>query len=269
MKIAIIGGGNMGSAIAEGILKSGVTSARDLHIVEQSPERRSELALQLKCSVAESSAGKEMAASDCIILAVKPQDFPSLAEALKAALNKNQLILSIMAGISTATISSLMKNHSKVVRCMPNMGALIGQGMNVYFADNKLEKKEKQLVEAIMGSIGQTLQVSDEYLIDAATAVSGSGPAYVFFVIEHMLEEAQELGFSQEESFQLVSQTFAGALNIWQTGKKSAADLRKMVTSKGGTTEAALAVFKDQQMDKIIRSGIKAAFDRAQGISKQ
>jgi len=268
MKITIIGGGNMGSAFAEGTLRTALCTPRDLCIVEPVPDRRAELVGQYKCLVADSIKAEAFSGSECIILAVKPQNFAAVAEALKGILKGSQLIISIMAGVSLGSISASLNDHSKVVRCMPNMGALIGKGMNVYFAQ-QLQKNDRQIVEAILNSLGESLQVSDEFLVDAATAVSGSGPAYVFFILEHMLEEAQELGFSEEEAFQLVSQTFAGALSIWSSGKKSAGELKKMVTSKGGTTEAALSVFTSGEMDKVFRAGIRAAFDRAQEISRQ
>ena len=201
--------------------------------------------------------------SDLIILAVKPQQAEvALGNLPKAKID--QVFLSIMTGVSIKKISNLV-NSKKVARVMPNTPARIGSGMSVWTAAG-LFKAEKSFIKRILQSLGQELEVSSEDLIDKATAVSGSGPAYVFDFASHLIVAAQELGFNEKQARQLVGQTIIGAGSLLIMSEESASDLRKKVTSKGGTTEAAFKVIDKAKLNKIYSKALKVAYKRAREL---
>jgi len=204
--------------------------------------------------------------SQVIILAVKPQQALIVFEQLAGHLHTGQLIVSVMAGIRVATIQTAL-HHPAVVRVMPNTPAQVGQGMSVYFVSSGISAHQLDPVMKLLESSGEALAVASEDLIDAATAVSGSGPAYVFFLCEHWMRAAQELGFSEGDASRLVQQTLRGAAALLQTQGVAPSVLREQVTSKGGTTAAALERFRLGKTGESIADGIRCAWARARQLS--
>lgn len=204
----------------------------------------------------------KIAETDIVILAVKPQDFKAVSEDLKVLLNENQILLSVMAGVTISTIAELT-GLSKIVRSMPNIATQIGMGMTVFSASSEIDRKELFIVQNLINTTGKSVYVEDEKLIDAATAVSGSGPAYVFFFMKSMIDAAQQLGFTQSEAELLVNQTFSGAINLQNGSSLSNEEWITKVASKGGTTEKALEVFNSNAAERIIGKAVMAANERA------
>lgn len=261
MKIAVIGGGNMGAAFVRAFLEKRVVRPADVLIIEQQDLRRKTLAKEFGCKSAPKLDGM-LGNYDLLLVAVKPQDFRALSLELKSRLKPKHLVLSIMAGVTLTSMRSLLGGHRKLVRCMPNLPVQIGMGMSVICAGAGVSRREVELVKELFDSAGSCIQVKQESLLDAATAVSGSGPAYVFYIIEHMLKAARELGFSSDEADLLVSQTFLGSLALWSSSESNAQELRSQVTSKGGTTEAALKRFESGHLGKTLIEGVKRACER-------
>jgi pyrroline-5-carboxylate reductase len=264
MEFAFIGGGNMGRAMATALVEKRVCAPGDLLVVDPDPACRERL-LPLGCHLAASADGRVGEAA-VVVLAVKPQGAAEMMRALKPLLRADQAVLSIMAGVSLASLRAGL-GHAALVRAMPNTPAQIGLGMNVYLAEPAVSAERLARVEALLGACGETVRVQAEDAIDAATAVSGSGPAYVFFVAEHWIEAAQQLGFSAEDAARLVQQTLLGATELWKRQKLPVATLREQVTSKGGTTAAALETFRAKGVGEGLQEGIVRAYRRAKELS--
>lgn len=267
MKVAIIGAGTMGSAFARILLKRQVTFPADLLLVEQSEAQLSVLGQELGCRVSD-EIGPEIGGVDLVLLAVKPQDFKSVANKIVKVLHANQIVLSIMAGVSIATLGELLSGHRQLIRCMPNMASQIGQGMSVYFSTLAVSEADRASVHSLLSATGEVLEVNSEDLIDAATAISGSGPAYIFYFIEQLTLAALSLGFEVNQATKLVCTTVEGSLALLRRGPESAQELRNKVTSKGGTTAAALNVFQEKQVGLAIEAAVRAAYVRARELSK-
>ena len=199
---------------------------------------------------------------DIVVLSVKPQDFKSLSVNLQSVVSDKQVLLSVMAGVKIETIEKQIQ-CSKIVRSMPNIATQIGMGMTVFSASSAIDRKELFIVQNLINTTGKSVYVEDEKLIDAATAVSGSGPAYVFYFMNAMIAAAQQLGFSQSEAELLVNQTFIGAVNLQNGCSLSNQEWIAKVASKGGTTEKALAVFEADATKSVIYNAVKAANERA------
>lgn len=199
---------------------------------------------------------------DILILAVKPQDFKQLASSAKPFIKENQLILSVMAGVTIATIQSELNCH-KVVRSMPNIPTQIGMGMTVFSASPNVDRKELFIIQNLINTTGKSVYVEDEKLLNAATAISGSGPAYVFYFMNAMIKAAVELGFNESEAELLVNQTFMGSVAIQNSYSLSNEEWIAKVASKGGTTESALSIFNKHTLDEIIGNAVKSANNRA------
>lgn len=203
-------------------------------------------------------------AAGIVILAVKPQDFSTLALQL-GRLKKNQLVISIMAGVFLRRLKSRLR-HQKVVRAMPNLAARIGQSFTVWKTGQRLSAAERRQINAIFSSLGQALEVREESLIDKATAVSGSGPAYLYYFIEALVNSAVRLGFSQKIAKQMVDQTLAGALAVYSQSGETAGAWRARVTSKKGATAAALGVLKKGKFALLVSRAVKAAYRRTKKL---
>ncbi len=264
MQVAFIGGGNMGRALAEAAIRQGVSRAGDVLVVDPDPQAR-ERNEQLGCRV-RAEADAEIAQAAVVVLAVKPQLAPAVMAALGPRLRPSQIVVSIMAGVALAQMQAAL-NHRAVVRVMPNTPAQVGMGMNVYFADPAVTERQLQPVVKLLQASGEVLAVTSEDAIDAATAVSASGPAYVFYVAEHWMRAAQALGFSEAEATKLVQQTLLGSTTLWRTAGLPAGQLREQVTSKGGTTAAALASFEQAAVGAGIEAGVRAAYRRAKELA--
>ncbi|CAM4089955.1 MULTISPECIES: pyrroline-5-carboxylate reductase [Flavobacterium] len=261
MRILIIGYGNMGQTYANSFVSSGFVSSSDILILN-----RSEVDKKNRYSIQKSNFNTkpsiEIFDVDIIILAVKPQDFETLSNNIKAFIRKEHIVLSVMAGV---TITSLIKNLNctKVVRSMPNIPTQIGLGMTVFCASSDIDRKELFIVQNLINTTGKSIYIDKEEMLNAATAVSGSGPAYVFYFMNAMIESAIQLGFSKSEAEFLVSQTFIGAVQLQNRSTLSHQEWINKVASKGGTTESALQVFNANHVNDDIKKGVEAANNRA------
>jgi pyrroline-5-carboxylate reductase len=265
MQYAFIGGGNMGRALASALIGKGVCLGGEILVVDPD-ERARERTGNLGCTVQE-RVDANVAEAPVVVLAVKPQSAPEMYAQLKPHLRAQQVVVSIMAGIPLSALRAGLE-HEALVRVMPNTPAQVGLGMNVYHAAPAVEPTQLRAVEALLQASGETLAVNDEDAIDAATAVSGSGPAYVFYVAEHWLNAAVKLGFSTEEAEHLVQQTLIGATALWREQRVPAATLREQVTSKGGTTAAALEHFESHEIGTHFEGGVERAYQRAKELGR-
>jgi len=266
MKILIVGGGNMGLTYAKAFINSHVVTRNQLMILEKTVSKGEELK-QLNLAEIFNDSSTCIQSADLIILAVKPQDFVQLMGSIAKDVNPNQVFLSIMAGVKMATICEGL-NSSKVIRAMPNLPAQIGQGMTAFTATDAVSRQEQAMVQNLLSTTGKTLYVEKEELIDAVTAVSGSGPAYVYYFMDAMVISAMQMGFKKSEAELLVMQTFSGAISLYQQSELNCDEWIQRVASKGGTTEAAIASFNQNKLNDIISNGLMKALDRAVELGK-
>jgi pyrroline-5-carboxylate reductase len=259
MKIAFLGGGNMANALIGGLVARGF-DARSISVVDVSPAARERLAAQhgVRASTAPDAA---MAGADTLVLAVKPQDMRSALKAIPGNL-KEKLVISIAAGVRLDALSRWLGGHRRLVRCMPNTPALIGAGITGLYAFPDVKEEERQKAETILQAVGEVVWLPEERLLDPVTAVSASGPAYVFWFIEQLAASAEKLGIESGAALKLATQTVLGAAKLAASSKDSPAELRKQVTSRGGTTEAALKVFDEERIAERFARAIEAASRR-------
>jgi len=266
MKILVIGGGNMGMTYAQSFLRSHITNKEDMMILEKSPEKAVELSKK-DIGTVYGSPDACFQNADLIIFAVKPQDSATLFEAIKPLVDKQQVFLSIMAGVKIETIRESL-GVEKIIRAMPNLPAQIGMGMTAFTSSNEVTRIELVMVQNLLNTTGKTIYVENEKAIDASTAISGSGPAYVYYFMDAMIKAAKDMGFNNSEAELLVSQTFKGAVDLHNKNNFSCEEWIKKVSSKGGTTEAAMNCYADKNLSKNIMAGAKAAFVRAEELGK-
>lgn len=268
MKITFIGGGNMASALIAG-LAGQLTAGADIHVVDPNPEQLGRLADGFGVSTA-LTVGDVVGQSDVIVLAVKPQQMREVAAALLPMLaGARPLVMSIAAGIRGVDLSRWLGGYGAIVRTMPNTPALIGQGITGMVALAGVSAEQKTVADDIMKAVGATVWLDDETLIDPVTAVSGSGPAYVFYFIEAMQQAAEELGLSAEQGKQLALATFVGAAQLAARSPEEVSVLRERVTSKGGTTYAALTSMEQSGVKQAIVDAVKAASQRGRELGEQ
>ncbi len=267
MKIAFIGGGNMAAALIGGLIKRGVAAA-DLLAIDpnEAVRKRNEQQFGIGTGAAADAA---LAPFDAIVLAVKPQIAKDVATALAAHLSSRQLVISVVAGIRAAELSRWLNGHARIVRTMPNTPALIGMGVAGLVALGGVDDAGRALASQVLGAVGQTVWFDDEAKIDAVTAISGSGPAYVFYFIEALQEAARQLGMDDAQGRALAVATFAGAAQLAAQSDEPPSVLRERVTSKGGTTAAALASFDAQHVKDAIVRGALAADARAKEMGEE
>lgn len=266
MKILIIGGGNMGLTYAQSFLRAHITTPADMMILEKSPEKADELR-QKQIGTVYAQPEDCLLAADLIILAVKPQDSAALFSILQPLVEPQQVFLSIMAGVRIAAIQSGL-GVTKVIRAMPNLPAQIGMGMTAFTASDEVTRIELVMVQNLLNTTGKAIYVERESAIDATTAISGSGPAYVFYFMDAMMTAARRMGFSEPEAELLVSQTFRGAVELYAKSDLSCEDWIARVSSRGGTTEAALQTYRDTTVYDDIISGAMAALRRAEELGR-
>lgn len=259
MKIAFVGGGNMASALIGGLIAKGVRPG-SLSVVEPVPAARRRLAAKHKLRASAAPDARTRAA-DTLVLAVKPQDMRAAVAPLAGLLGR-KLVISIAAGVRLRELSRWLGGHARLIRCMPNTPALIGAGIAGLYAPPGVSAAEKRRAERILGAVGATVWVKDEALLDPVTAVSGSGPAYVFWFIEQLARAGENLGLAPEAARRLALQTVLGAAQLAARSKEPPGVLRERVTSKGGTTAAALKVFEDEGLAERFMRGVAAASRR-------
>ena len=258
--IAFVGGGNMARALIGGLIANGFPRA-SLAVAEILADSREGLRRDFGIKVSADPADVVIAA-DTIVLAVKPQQMHPVASALRPLLSA-QLIISIAAGIRSDDLTRWLGGYGRVVRVMPNTPALVRSGVSGLFAREEVTAAERERAQAILNAVGETLWVDSDEMIDAVTAVSASGPAYVFYFIEAMRKAALEMGFDAEIAQRMVLGTFAGAVKLAQSSGEDVGMLRERVTSKGGTTEQALLRMEADDVATHIRAAVHAACIRA------
>ncbi len=266
MQFAFIGGGNMASAIIAGLVKNGLPTSQ-IQVVEPYAPQREKLAQDFAGIVLHPAACADLKSADMVVWAVKPQVFKEVA-AQTAAFVPQALHLSVAAGITTASLSAWLAS-SRIVRAMPNTPALVGLGISGLFALPAVSAAGKTQIEQALAATGQVLWVGQEGDLDAVTAVSGSGPAYVFYFIEAMMAAGEKLGLSAAAAKQLTLATFTGAAHLAATSPDSPATLRERVTSKGGTTYAALTHMQGAGLDAIIGAAMDKAAARAAELGQE
>lgn len=263
--IGFIGAGNMAYAIISGLINNDF-SAENIKISDTNESllslRKKEFNLEVFTDNSEL-----VRHCDVIVLAVKPQMLSSVCQLLKQALNSNTLIISIAAGVRVHDIDRWLGGDCAIVRTMPNTPALLNQGVTGMFANERVSDAQKELATSILNSVGQSLWVTDEVMLDAVTALSGSGPAYFFLMIESMSKAGVALGLDEKTAQSLSIQTALGASMMASVSDESPRDLRANVTSPNGTTQAAIESFQDQNFDMIVAHAMRAAFDRASQLA--
>ena len=261
MKILIIGGGNMGLSYAQSFIRSRIAATDHVMILEKNPDK---LDVLVKKNIGHiCQTGEDcIPHADLIILAVKPQDSTQLFAQMAPLVDEQQVVLSIMAGVQMCTIEQALK-LPKIIRAMPNLPAQLGMGMTLFTSSDAVTRLELTMVQNLLNATGKTLYVEKESMIDAGTAVSGSGPAYVFYFMKAIKESAKHLGFTSSEAELLMSQTFKGAVDLYLKSDESCEDWIKKVSSRGGTTEAAFDKLKREDVYNRIQRGVDAAFVRA------
>jgi len=266
LKIAFIGGGNMAQALIGG-LAGKLTSAANIHVIDVVPETLTALAQRFGVTTA-AQPSDVLKAADVIVLAVKPQQMRQVVASLKPYVT-SQLLLSIAAGIRATDLSRWLGGYQAIVRTMPNTPALIGRGVTGAFAMAGVSDTQKHMADTILCAVGENVWIDHEAQIDAVTAISGSGPAYVFYFIEAMQQAAVELGLSEQQGRQLAQLTFAGAAELAIGSDESVALLRERVTSKGGTTYAALTAMDTLGVRSAIVQALHAAADRGRELGEE
>jgi pyrroline-5-carboxylate reductase len=267
MKILVIGAGNMGLTYAQGMSKSSLLKGNNIMMLDTSDEKLKELD-----QISHFDAYKELEdcvpKADIIFIAIKPYHAEGLFKKMKVMVTSEQIIVSIMAGITIEAIKKFT-GLQKITRAMPNLPAQVGLGLTSYVASSDVSRIELLTIESLLNTTGKSIQVTSENFIDASTGISGSGPAYVFYFMQSMMEAALQMGFSKKEATVLVSQTFTGAIALFNQSNLSPKSWMERVASKGGTTQAALDSMDSNNVNELIKEAAFAAFTRAVELGKE
>jgi len=263
MQITFIGGGNMAAALISGIVKQAGSGA-NIHVVDRNPEALERLSQQYGVRIA-TAVDEQVGESEVVVLAIKPQQMREVAAELAPLLNR-QLVLSIAAGIRSSDLSRWLGGYDAIVRTMPNTPALIGMGVTGLAAQPGVSEAQREQADTVMRAVGKTVWLDDEAQIDPVTAVSGSGPAYVFFFLEAMQEAALQMGLNAEQGRELALATFTGAAQLAAQSDEPVEVLRQRVTSKGGTTHAAISSMEAAGVKEAIVVAMKAAAARGREL---
>lgn len=267
MNVLVIGGGNMGMTYAEAIAKSNLLNSGSLMILDKSEEKRAELRASKLFEVHE-QLNTCLPKADVVLIAVKPVHAAALMEEMKPLISSKQLFVSIMAGVTIDTIKQGL-DAGKVIRAMPNLPALVGLGMTSFIGSDDVSKLELAAIERLLDTTGRSINLTSESEIDASTGISGSGPAYIFYFMQALMDAALKMGFSEEDARLLVGQTFSGAIELFNSSDLSPEDWMAKVASKGGTTRAALDSMDRNNVNALIQEAAYAAFHRAEELGKQ
>lgn len=265
-KFAIIGAGAMGEAIIAGLLRQKLTSPENIHASEPRPERCNELISNYGIKTSTQNV-QVLADADVVVLAVKPQILDKVLKELKGFIPSEAVVISIIAGATIEKISSGLAHHA-IVRTMPNTPGQIGKGITVWFASNAVREKHLKKAQLMLQALGENIQVDEEYYLDMATAVSGTGPMYVYLFMEAFMDSAVHLGFSRHVAEKLVIETIRGSVDYYESQSVHVADLRNKVTSPGGTSAAALYYLEKAGFRTAISRAIWAAYSRSQQLGK-
>lgn len=265
-KIGLIGCGNMGEALLAGLIKNEEFRNEDIAVSEKQEGKLNSLKNKYTGVNFTNNNKSTVENSEVIILAVKPQDMEALLKEISPSLKTSQLLISIAAGIKISFIEKNIPSSIPVVRAMPNLPALICEGISAYSTSQTISEENEEIAEKILRSVGKAIKIEEDKL-DAVTAISGSGPAYIFYILESMMEAGEKLGLSKEQSKNLSVQTILGAAKMIEQGE-CPADMRKKVTSPNGTTEAALKVLFNKEWKEVLIEAIKKAEQRSKELSK-
>jgi pyrroline-5-carboxylate reductase len=261
MKVALIGGGNMGEAIVSALLGKRVSLPGHITVSDASEPRRRHLQQTHGVVVTDNNCAAADGA-DVVILAVKPQHLTGVMTDLTGHIKPGQLVLSIVAGARIATIGDGL-HHKRIVRSMPNTPAQVGEGMTVWMATPDATARQRNWARSILGVMGKEILVDDERTIDMATALSGSGPAYFFLFLEVLIDAAVSVGLPRDMARVMALQTMLGAGRLMEKSGNDAAELRRMVTSPGGTTAEAVRVFEEGHLGDLVARAVTAAYRKA------
>lgn len=265
MNYGFIGGGNMARAILQGLIHKGYAPER-LWITDKNADKRAALTRDFGVSTTDSTATL-LEHSDTLVLAVKPQGLEAALAPLAGLWRDDQVLVSVLAGTRLPALAQLC-GELPIVRAMPNTPAAVGMGMTALVANDRLSEQQKPAITAIFSAIGEAVWLDDESDIDAVTALSGSGPAYYFLFVETMITAATQLGLDAHLATLLAKQTALGACHMLATSEDSPQELRTQVTSKGGTTQAALTVFQERGLEAITLEALQAASARSKALSQ-
>ena len=260
MRLVVIGGGNMGLTYAKGIHKAGLLSDK-ISILEKG-EGFSQLSKYKSSFNIHEKPDNVIANTDIILIAVKPFHAKDVFEAIKKFTNKNQIVISVMAGVKISTIQKGL-NLEKIVRSMPNLPAMIGKGMTAFTCSEKVTPNDEIIIEKLLKSTGQAIKVNSEDDIDKSTGLSGSGTAYILYFMEGLMNAAKEFGFEENDAKKIITQTFDGAIELFRQNELSTSEWIDKVCSKGGTTIEAINSFETNNVKDSIKKGAIAAYNRA------
>ena len=260
-KIAFVGCGAMGGAMIAGMLSNNLIDKSKIVASDPNKDVRTNLANKYKIYVTDNNIGA-CAGASIVILSVKPQVLDNVINDLYGVIDSESLVISVVAGVKLARIINGL-GHQSVVRCMPNTPSQIGEGITVWIGASSVSELHYDQTRLLLSSLGEQLKVEEEKYLDMATALSGSGPAYVFFFMESLVEAGINLGFTREVSEQLVYSTLKGSIEFADHSARNLSDLRQQVTSPGGTTEAALMIMENSGFEQIIVESVVAAFNRS------
>ncbi len=267
MNVLIIGGGNMGRSFAESFLNAKILTHKQLTVIEKDHAQIQELN-RMKLGQVYNDYGDFIADKDLIILAVKPQDAYSVYPKLKSYINEKHIVLTIMAGVQITEVEQQLGTN-KVVRCMPNLPCQIGLGVTGFMVSDSIPQTDIDFIRKLLETTGASIQLYEEDQLNAITAISGSGPAYIFYFMDAMIQQTMEYGFSLTEASKIVEQTFLGTVELYKVNNLSCKEWIDRVASKGGTTEAALKTFAQTDVAANIQKGMDAALHRSRELSKK
>ncbi len=265
-RIAFIGAGNMAASLIGGLRAQGLEAAQ-IRASDPGAEQRAKIHAEHGIDLFESNA-EAIEGADVVVLSVKPQAMKAVCEALKPSLKPGQLVVSIAAGITCASMKKWL-GAQPIVRCMPNTPALLRQGVSGLYATDEVNAEQRQQAEQLLSAVGIALWLDSEAQLDAVTAVSGSGPAYFFLLIEAMTAAGEKLGLSRETASKLTLQTALGAAHMAVSSDVDAAELRRRVTSPNGTTEAAIKSFQANGFEALVEKALGAAAHRSAEMAEQ
>jgi pyrroline-5-carboxylate reductase len=266
-RIVFIGGGNMARSLIGGMIERGVDPAQ-IYVAEPSADARQSLSEAFGVAVGADN-GDAVANADIVMLAVKPQVMRGVCEGIAARLTATSVCISIAAGLTSAQLDQWLGGGRAVVRAMPNTPSLLGAGATGVFSNAATSDAQRASAERLLAAVGISVRIDDEALMDAVTALSGSGPAYAFLLAESMQSAAQSLGLPEAAARELTAQTLLGAARMLSEGNEPAATLRSRVTSPGGTTQAAVETLIEGGFEALVRQAMEAAAQRGAELSKR
>ena len=266
MKLAFIGGGVMAEAILTGVLRDGVAAPADVTVADVIPARLDDLRERHGVAVTGDNA-EAVNGADLVILAVKPQNLPEVLDGLSGAIGERQPVLSIVAGVTVGVIANRL-NHQSIVRAMPNTPGQLGGGVTVWTATEAVGDDARALAGQVLAAMGKQVFVPNEKLIDVATGLSGSGPAYVFLFIEALIDAGVYLGMSRDMAREVVVQTVLGSTKMVEGSGLSPSALRDQVTSPGGTTAEGLLAMEDAGFRSAVMNGVIAAYEKSAALGQ-